>query len=809
MGAVRLLVRSEFRRRWRSLIVVGLLVAFAGGVTLAAVAGARRTSTSFDRFQESTRSHDVLLFVSDITRPDVERLRALPGVDAIGYLRQLALTRPDGDFLAVGGPLDGSMFHDVNRLRIVDGRAPRPDVPEEVLVPEPLARQTRLRVGDTLPVQGFTPAQVSSLASDTSDSDLPKPAGPKARLRVVGIGRLPIDLSLQGRAGGVLILQRSFVKKYGSQIGNFSGETGGVLFVRLTDGEAGVDRFLRRARRVIGARNYDVDPAALSIGGIQDSIDLLAIGILVFGALAGIAGLIALGLVISRQAVLLATGQSAARDLGMSRLQRATAIAGPLLLAVVAGVIAAVLGAWLASPLMPFGVAARAEPHPGMHFDATTLVFGAIAIAVVLVAIAAIAAWRTARSGWSADRVRQRPSVVARSLERVGLAPPVTIGVGMALRPGRGRTAVPVRSSLIGAAVAVLGVVAVAVFGASLDHLIETPHAYGVNWDRLVDDTRLDLGPDGKLCGPTETRWTRFPTVEAAGLVCSLSITLDGRAVGGVGFASMRGSIEPTVLEGRAPAAPDEVAVGTQTLSAIGAHIGDRVTGKSPEGDAEYRIVGRVVVPSLVDPEAVADGAVFTGAGLARLENRDNLSASAVPVVRFRSGADATRAGEQIDRLPGVGRDGGPGLIRTRVPLEVERLHQINRVPFALAVFLTILGAVAVGHLLVTSVQRRRRDFAVLKSLGVGRSQLYGTVCAQATTVAVIGLAVGLITGVAAGTLLWRAAADRVGILPEVEIPYLTLGAIALVTVVLVNVVAAFPARTAARTQAAVVLRRD
>jgi hypothetical protein len=444
MGAVRLLVRSELRRRWRSLIVVGLLVAFAGAVTLAAIAGAQRTSTSFDRFQESVRSHDVLLFAEGIGPADVAELRSLPGVTAVGYLRQLALVRPDGDFLAVGGPLDGSMFRDVNRLRIVDGRAPRPDVAEEVVVPEPLARQAHIRTGDVVPVQGFSPEQIGTIVSG-SNEPLPKPDGPQVQLRVVGISRLPIDLSLQGRAGGVLIVQRAFVEKYGADIGNFSGETGGVLFVRLSDGGEGVDRFLGQLRGVLGERQYDVDPAALSIGGIQDSIDVLAVSILVFGAIAGVAGLIALALIISRQVALLAAGQSALRDLGLSRSRRALALAGPLLCAVAAGVVVAVVGAWLASPLFPFGVAGRAEPDPGMQLDAMTLVLGGLGIAAVLGAIVAVAAARTTRPGWSADRVRPRPSVVARSLESVGLAPPVTIGVGMALQPGRGRTAVPVR----------------------------------------------------------------------------------------------------------------------------------------------------------------------------------------------------------------------------------------------------------------------------------------------------------------------------------------------------------------------------
>lgn len=44
MPAVRAFVRAEIRRRWRSLLIVTLLVARVGGVVLAAAAGSRRTS---------------------------------------------------------------------------------------------------------------------------------------------------------------------------------------------------------------------------------------------------------------------------------------------------------------------------------------------------------------------------------------------------------------------------------------------------------------------------------------------------------------------------------------------------------------------------------------------------------------------------------------------------------------------------------------------------------------------------------------------------------------------------------------------
>ena len=57
-------------------------------------------------------------------------------------------------------------------------------------------------------------------------------------------------------------------------------------------------------------------------------------------------------------------------------------------------------------------------------------------------------------------------------------------------------------------------------------------------------------------------------------------------------------------------------------------------------------------------------------------------------------------------------------------------------------------------HTLITSVQRRRHDLAVLKTLGFVRGQVAATIAWQATTFAVVALCLGLPLGVAAGTVL-------------------------------------------------------
>ena len=70
-----------------------------------------------------------------------------------------------------------------------------------------------------------------------------------------------------------------------------------------------------------------------------------------------------------------------------------------------------------------------------------------------------------------------------------GAGVPVTAATGarFALEPGRGRTAVPVRSALAGTALSVLTVVAAFTFGASLLHLVHTPRLYGQTWDVAVE----------------------------------------------------------------------------------------------------------------------------------------------------------------------------------------------------------------------------------------------------------------------------------------------------------------------------------
>ena len=126
-----------------------------------------------------------------------------------------------------------------------------------------------------------------------------------------------------------------------------------------------------------------------------------------------------------------------------------------------------------------------------------------------------------------------------------------------------------------------------------------------------------------------------------------------------------------------------------------------------------------------------------------------------------------------------------------------------------LAGLLALLAASTLAHLLVTSVRRRRRDLAVLKTLGFVRRQVSAAVAWQATTVALVALAAGLPLGVALGRWTWTLLIDRIGLGAEPVTPWPALLAAALATVLAANLVAAWPGRMAARTRPAVALRSE
>src|SRR5205823_7306680 len=119
------------------------------------------------------------------------------------------------------------------------------------------------------------------------------------------------------------------------------------------------------------------------------------------------------------------------------------------------------------------------------------IALGALATLLLVTALAALPAWNAARASGNAlgtaelKRAR-RPSATAAAMARTSFPPSATAGVRMALEPGRGRTAVPVRTTMFGATLSLVALAAALGFASSLDQLVSTPALSGWNWDTIV-----------------------------------------------------------------------------------------------------------------------------------------------------------------------------------------------------------------------------------------------------------------------------------------------------------------------------------
>ena len=259
----------------------------------------------------------------------------------------------------------------------------------------------------------------------------------------------------------------------------------------------------------------------------------------------------------------------------------------------------------------------------------------------------------------------------------------------------------------------------------------------------------------------------------------------------------VKGRIGPVVVAGEAPEGVDEILLASKTLRALGLQIGDTVDARD-QRSVRLRIVGRGVLPESVSYRAAAGGgndlpglqaaeSVRTGVATSRLASR--------PVLTGRrrscgwSGSMRIRDRVRRRRSPISGAC-------ANCPSWSRLCSQRSRPPCSL-----------------TRCSRRSAGdagtLAVLKTLGFDRRQLLATVAWQATTFAVIGLAVGIPLGIAAGRWAWYLFADQIEVVPEPVTPLLLILLVVPTALLLANLVAALPGWSAAQTRAAAVLRAE
>ncbi|MCU1465005.1 MAG: hypothetical protein JWM72_933, partial [Actinomycetia bacterium] len=193
LGAIRMVARTELRRHWRGTVVVMLLVGLVGGVTLAALCGARRSRSSLRRFNEASRSSNIQVQVGWYTPAQLAALRGTPGVEGIGVVDLLFVgpAAPALQHLLIAAPVGRALGTEVDRPRLVAGRLANPDALDEINIGEGLAAMTHLGIGNTI--------DATSMSTQTFDRLTHggpfRLDGPRIHLHIVGIIRRPLDLA--------------------------------------------------------------------------------------------------------------------------------------------------------------------------------------------------------------------------------------------------------------------------------------------------------------------------------------------------------------------------------------------------------------------------------------------------------------------------------------------------------------------------------------------------------------------------------------------------------------------------------------
>ncbi len=828
--------RATFRRRWGGYLTLVVLIGVVGGVALAAVAGARRTQSSFPTYLASTNPSDLGMFtefgpatntgysarVSEAVArvPFVER--AVPVVGFDGTLQVLGHHHGRGVPGEAPPAVEGSTgtdaaYFSTDRVTVLQGRMADPKRADEIVMSAGAAAQYGLHLGSTLPVAFFTDAQAGQPNFSGYPHDKPHLIVPFKLVGIVEWDTQVVQDDDAALGNQIAVITPALTRQLETCCAYYS-----YVSFHLKGGLAHEAAVVSAVNKVIP----DLGPVGGSttnapyVAKAERAIRPEAIALGVFGLIAALAALVINGQVISRLIRRNAEEAAIVRALGAGPVMAmADGLAG-VVGAVAAGSLLAVGVAVGLSPLAPIGPVRPVYPDIGVAFDWTVLGVGFLVFVVALTATALIVAYRVAP-----HRLVQRPDIADRGPGRIraaasGLPPSAALGVRSALGGRAGRDAAPVRSALLGAVVAITVIVTSLTFASSLNALVSQPTLYGWNWDYalLAGFSAAENLPAAETTAlldhdPDVAHWTG---------VYFESATVDGQSVP---VLAMRpgAEVRPSILSGHPLVEPSQVVLGPATLASLHAHDGETVVAQTDARTrAHLRVVGTATLPTI---GGSGDPALEMGTGAVMatsLFSASDLNQQDSPVpgpmaalVAIRPGVSRAAALASLDHIAAVlNRPSDPdapvgGVVSALRPAEIADYRSISATPALLAAVLAAGAIGALGLTLAASVLQRRRQFALLKALGFTQRQIAASVAWQSSVAAVVGVVLGVPIGVALGRWLWTLFADGISAVPHPTVPISSLALVALSAVVFANLVALIPGMVAARTRTSLLLRAE
>ncbi|MEO6571847.1 MAG: FtsX-like permease family protein [Ilumatobacteraceae bacterium] len=840
--AALLSARCEIRGRASSYVMLVVVVALGVGVSLGSAVLAHRTSRAYPDFVHSSHVNPLVVNPSLQSEAIDAAIRSFDGVRSVHssdlLFASAQATRPfrvseiaeddEEAMMQVLGSPDGR-FLDIDRPAVTQGRLPTGE--SELFVSEDFRDQFSHIVGRPIVVgdvvdMGFFPA--GSLDMDPAPDDIITPLGVE-HLRVVGYGHLADEVLPDGvYPRQRLIVSADVARRYRCSIAfradmtleearqEYFGAPCATSYryysLDLKDGVSLSDvreQFQAASEQLtpelpaairqefeyfyISQDRVDIDHA------VRQAIRPLITALVAFAMVASIATLVLFALVLTRlerehsdQRILLA--------LGASRGTRAAAAGSVPLISVLVGLGLAVVMAGGLSLIGPLGSVRSVQPDVGWSLPASIVVPGVILSVVFFggtVMLATVAGVRRAERRPGSDSAHRR-------LRLGAMVGPLALVLGVRAAMGDRRSGAGA-AVLLGCVVTLAVVVASAIFGSNLSHVLNRPAEFGWPWQVGVV-TGSGYG-DTDVDAVAHTLDERDDVQDYRLYSFDPSTRVNGVPVPVVFGDSGRDGTAFIVVSGRPAQQPGEIVLGTRTADELGVGLGDAVQLSSPRFDELSAIVvGTALLPSI--GAFVADRSGLGRGAFVPVERTPGDTPSFV-AIRLRAGVDIERflgdIGPDVRRWDLTGQ--APIVLRTVRPPEIVNIREMRGAPLLLSAILALSLAIGMAVAISVSVRERRRDLAVLRALGLGDRALKATVHWQALTTIAVGLLVGIPVGIAGGNFAWRQFAEEVGLVPNAHVPNGWLLVVAAGGVVVALGAAYLPARSAARLSPATSLR--
>ncbi|MBO3744999.1 hypothetical protein J5X84_02890 [Streptosporangiaceae bacterium NEAU-GS5] len=512
---------------------------------------------------------------------DWDRVRRLDGVAAVGTFRlaDVSLEGRPGAFVGYP-PTSRDYMTTIEHPTVVSGRLAV--AVDEAVAPTTFLRDNHLRRGDVV---------VARIG------DIRQP------LRIVGVVRTPILVEFSE-----LTPSKAFAERYRDA---FAAQDRAPVnaIVRLAGGEAALPAFRAAFANLTGRDDIEIVNLLVTAGRHARAAEFEATVLLAFALAAALAAAVLIAQATVRFTAVGAADLERLRTLGMTPRQATLAAAGGPALAAVTGTLAGIAVAVAVSGLFPIGAAADIEPFPGIRADLPVLAVVGAAVVALTVSVAVFALFSMLAE--RADRPARR-SVAAVVAYWLGLPVPIIVGVRMALEPGRGRTAIPVRPALVGAIVGVLGIVGALTFRAGAVEAIANPARFGQTF-QFYGFTGAN-GTDSVPAGPVLQKLARDRDVVAVNDARIGVAAVSGTSVTLYSHETVGSRPLPVVVQaGRMPLAADEIALAPTSARDAHATIGATVT-VSAGSTAPLKVTGIAYVPE-GPHNRYAEGAWVTGQG--------------------------------------------------------------------------------------------------------------------------------------------------------------------------------------------------